>query len=341
MIEVKAVSVPTPAIVRSVARFRLSNDYVDSVFLWALFLLISVRPSAAQAVAPQAGVAAEQTEAPQEPGRQKQGTDLLAYWYGPNYRTVFVFDPNTGKAADIERNSIEYTHTGSWGMLNNFADLTVAQSDKAEPASGGGSGATELYAILRPGISLNALTNTTTFRKGPLRDITVEVGANLETKNSSYAPSEKTLYIGPKLEFALPRGFFNVGLHYRKEWNHEGVLGKSEHYDPDFNIEPAWLLPFKVGKVHLAYAGFADYNTAKGKDSFGSETVGEFLLRNTLALDVGALLFGRAELIDVTGGFWYWHNEYGKPSSDPGAEQMTPLFGLAFHLDRGRAIRRN
>ena len=172
-----------------------------------------------------------------------------------------------------------------------------------------------------------------------MRDITFEVGANLESKNSSYAPGERTLYIGPRLDFALPRGFFNVGLHARKEWNHEGVLGRSEDYDPDFNVEPTWMIPFALGKMHLAYSGFADYNTAKGKDSFGSETVGEFLVRNFLAIDIGAPLFHRDQLLEVHAGFWYWHNEYGKPSSDPGAEQMTPIVGLAFHLDGGRTVR--
>ena len=186
---------------------------------------------------------------------QQHSSDVLTYWYGPTYHTPFVVNPATGKAEDIARNSIEYTHAGAIGILSSFADVTMNQSDMAEPAANGGTGATELYAILRPGVSLNALTGLAIFRKGALRDITFEVGANLESKNSSYAPGERTLYIGPRLDFALPRGFFNVGLHARKEWNHEGVLGRSEDYDPDFNVEPTWMIPFALGKMHLAYSG--------------------------------------------------------------------------------------
>ena len=267
-------------------------------------------------------------------------SDVVSYWYGATYRTPFVLKPGTTQAADIERNAIEYTHVNFWRLGSNFADVTLSKSGMVEPASGGGSGALEAYVILRSAIGLNEVTGTRLFRMGPVRDVLVELGANLETKNSAFAPAERTIYVGPKVEFAVPRGYFNVGFHFRKEWNHEGVLGKAENYDPGFNVEPAWMVPFAIGKAHLAYTGFAEYNTAKGTDSFGKKTVPEFLLRNYVALDLGALIFHRAQLVEVNGGFWYWHNEYGKPASDPGAKQMTPIVGLTFHLNGGRAMDR-
>jgi hypothetical protein len=270
---------------------------------------------------------------------ERPGSDLLAYWYGPDYRTPFVTKPGTGQAANIPRNALEYTHVGFWSMGSNFGNLTLSKSNMAEPASGGGSGATEAYFIWRSNIGLNEVTHSATFRKGPLRDVAIELGTNLETKNSSYSPAEKTIYFGPNLQFALPRGYFNVGLHLRKEWNHEAVLGKVDDYDPDFNIEPTWMLPFAIGKVHMSYSGFAEYNTQKGKDSFGSNTVGEFLVRNYVSIDVGAFLMHKPQLIDLSGGFWYWNNEYGKPASDPGAKQMSPFFGVVLHLDKNRAHR--
>jgi hypothetical protein len=283
-------------------------------------------------------VSSRQAESAHEARGGSHGTAVLAYWYGSTYHTPFVVDEKTGKTADIARHAVEFTHAGQWELLSSFADVTVTQSSMVEPAASGGTGATEIYAILRPGVSLNAATNSTAFKFGPVRDVVFETGANLETKNSSFAPAERTLYIGPKVVFAVPRGFVNLGLHFRKEWNHEGVLGKAENYNPDLNVEPAWLLPFALGNAHLAYSGFAEYNTGKGKDSFGTETKSEFLLRNTLSVDAGTLMFGRAQMIEVSGGFWYWHNEYGKPASDPGAKQMTPIVGLTFHLDGGRPI---
>jgi hypothetical protein len=267
-------------------------------------------------------------------------SDVLTYWYGSSYRTLFVLKPGTGQATDIQRNAIELSHAAFWSLGSTFANVMVSKSSIAEPAGGGGTGATEVYVTLRSNLGLNELTRSSRFRQGPLRNVAIEVGANLETKNSSFAPAERTIYFGPNFQFVVPRGYFNVGLHMRKEWNHEGVLGKSENYHPDFNIEPTWMFPFTLGKVHLAYSGFAEYNTEKGNDSFGSKSAAEFLLRNVVSVDVGAMLFGRAEFVDLTGGFWYWHNEYGKPSSAPGAEQMTPTIGLAFHLDGGRATHR-
>ena len=263
-------------------------------------------------------------------------SDVLAYWYGSNYKTPFVLLPNSSQGANIPRNALEYTHVGFWSMGSNFADITLSKSNMAEPASGGGSGAVEAYFILRSNFGLNELTHSRTFHKGPLRDVALEVGTNLETKNSAFSPAEKTIYAGPNFQFAVPRGYFNVGLHLRKEWNHEAILGKADDYSPDLNIEPTWMLPFTVGKVHMAYSGFAEYNSPKGKDSFGSETVQEFLIRNYVSVDLGALLMHKPQVIDLNGGFWYWNNEYGKAGADPGAKQMTPIFGISLHLDKAR-----
>ena len=272
-----------------------------------------------------------------ESGWTPSGSSALAYWYGPNYRTPFVTNSGTNQAADIPRNSLEYSRLDLWTFGSNLTDVMVNQSGIVEPASGGGVGATEVYVTMRTNVGLDEVTRSKAFARGPLRDISIEVGANLETKNSSFAPAERTIYFGPKIQLAVPKGYFDVGLHLRKEWDHEGVLGKSEDYDPDFNIEAGWMVPFGIGEARLGYSGFAEYNTKKGTDSFGVETVPEFLVRNYVSLDVGALLYHKPQIVDLDCGFWYWHNEYGKPASDPGAGQMTPMFGITFHLNGVRA----
>ena len=330
------------ALERAEINLRLLGHTKRAALVMLLFLLLALFSAAAQessstvTEAPIVTAAQPATET-QKAQFQPQGSDTVSYWYGINYRTPFVMIPNTGKAANIARNSVEYIHVGSVGILNNFADVTVSMSNMSEPAAAGGSGATEAYVILREGIGLNELTHSSAFKKGPLRNVAFEVGANLETKNSSFAPAERTIYIGPKFVFAVPKGFFNVGLHYRKEWNHEGVLGKPENYTPNFNIEPTWMVPFRIGKAQLAFSGFAEYNSPKGKDSFGSETVSEYLIRSVMALDIGSLLMHKPQLLDLNGGLWGWHNEYGKPASDLGAKQLTPFVGITLHLGGGAA----
>jgi hypothetical protein len=56
------------------------------------------------------------------------------------------------------------------------------------------------------------------------------------------SPAEKTLSVGPNLQFVVPGGCFNLGLHLRQEWNHEAALGK-----------------------------FAEIKTLKGRDSSGGK----------------------------------------------------------------------
>jgi nucleoside-specific outer membrane channel protein Tsx len=277
---------------------------------------------------------------PSESGAQAKSPhffseNTVSFIYGPQYRTHFIITPSGAEGADIARSTLQFKHLDSWKYGSNLFTFDIRKSSSVEPAAGGGTGALELYAVLRSDFSLNRITNTRTFSAGPLRDVSFEVGANLETKNSHYAPEERTLYVGPKLQFKLPRGFFNVGLHLRKEWNHQGILGRDESYATNFNIEPTWSIPFRVRRVAMAFEGFADFNTPKGKDSFGKESASEFLIRPQLKFDLSAILHTESRFLEAGIGLEYWHNVYGKPAAYvPGAEQLTPLFTLTVHLPR-------
>ena len=309
---------------------------------WFTSLAASAQIAAVSQDAPTAEFVESHVAAPRagpQSAHRPPNTDTVSYWYGANYRTPFVLKPGTFQPAYIQRHSLEYKHVDTWALGYNLVDLMLAKSDMSEPASGGGDGATEAYVTIRSGFGLNNITGTNAFQFGPIRNVALEVGANLQTKNSVFAPSERTLYFGPNFELKMPKGYLKLGLHLRKEWVHEGTLGKVANYDPNFNIEPSWLIPFSIGRAHLTNSGFADYNTPKGKDTFGTETSSEFLIRSAVSVDIGALMMKRAQLVELNGGLWYWHNEYGKPASQPGATQTTPIIGLTFHLDGGRSAR--
>ncbi len=262
--------------------------------------------------------------------------DTMMYVFGPDYRNPFIASPSQPEGADISRNAIEFKHVDAWKYGHNLAEIIIKKANGVEPAAGGGDGAVGLYAILRTGLGINRLAGRRVIALGPLRDIDIQAGLNLETKNTAYAPQERTLYFGPNLQFGVGNGFLNVGLHLRKEWNHNGNLGKHESFDVGFNIEPVWHVPFRLGPARLAFDGYADYNTAKGKDAAGRDTRAEFIARPQLKLDISSLVGQQARVLELGVGFEYWHNIFGKDAARvPGAKQFTPVVTLAVHLPLG------
>jgi hypothetical protein len=280
-------------------------------------------------------LAAQESSRPDVP--YIMAADSVTYIYGPNYQTPFVVTPSSPGGANIARNTLEWIHHDNWRYGSNLLDLSLRKSSSIEPAVGGGTGALEPYLVLRSGLALHSMLGQRMPLPPALRDISIEGGVNLESKNSAFAPEERTIYIGPVLQFKVPRGVLNVGVHFRKEWNHEGILGKDESYDPDLNIEPLWNLPVRVGHVELGWGGFADINTPKGKDSFGTQMQTEVLARSQLMVDLGTLVHREKTGVELGGGLEYWHNEYGKPANiTPGADELTPLLLVRVHLPGGR-----
>jgi hypothetical protein len=271
-----------------------------------------------------------------QPGPPTFADDTLTYVFGPAYRNPFITSPEQPDGADISRNALELKHLDAWRYGHNVFEVMLKKSSAVEPAAGGGTGTFGLYAVFRSGVGINRLAGRPIVALGPLRDVDVQIGINLESKNSDYAPQERTLYLGPNLQFRFGSAFLNLGLHLRKEWNHNGHLGANESYAVDFNVEPVWHVPFRIGRARLAFDGYADYNTAKGKDAAGHETRAELITRPLLKLDLSPLLRRGSRVLELGVGFEYWHNIFGKDADVvPGASQLTPAFSLAVHLPLG------
>jgi hypothetical protein len=328
------------------ARFSLRRTLGDCMLVLAVLSAAAVPRAAADE-----GQGAGPTDGKpvQLPAGTPQGTapsfkpptfadDTLMYVFGPNYRNPFITSPAQPDGADIPRNNIEFKHIDAWKYGHNLVEIIIKKSSDVEPAAGGGTGALGLYSIFRSGVGINRIAGAPIVAIGPLRDIDIQAGMNLETKSTDYAPQERTLYFGPNLQFRIGAGFLNVGLHLRKEWNHNGNLGKNESYDVDFNIEPVWHFPFQIGGARLAFDGFADYNTPKGKDAAGRDTRAEFIARPLLKLDISPVVGRKAHVLELGVGFQYYHNMFGKDADRvPGADEFTPVFALAVHLPLGGA----
>ena len=313
--------------------------------LWVALLSVAIAPRAAAGNAqepradgepPAEAAAREATKPSFKPPSFADSTFM--YVVGPAYRNPFIATPSQPHGADIERHAIEFKHVDAWRYGHNAIDIVIKKSSDVEPAAGGGTGALGLYSIFRSGVGINRVAGRPLVAVGPLRDIDVQVGLNLETKSSDYAPQERSVFVGPNLQFRFGPGFVNLALQFRKEWNHNGNLGKNESYDPNFNIEPVWHFPFRLGRAELAFDGFADYNTAKGTDAAGRQTLAEFITRPLLKLDVSPIVGQRTRVLEVAIGFEYWHNMFGKNADTvPGARQLTLVFGVAAHLPLGGA----
>ena len=290
----------------------------------------------------------QEAPAGQAPGGAAPGTtpafrpptfadDTLMYVYGPHYRNPFTVTPSQPDGADISRNAIEFKHVDAWKYGHNLVDVIIKKSSHVEPAAGGGDGAVGVYGIFRSGIGINRVAGRPMIALGPLKDIDIQVGLNLETKNSEFAPAERTIYVGPNLQFRFGRGFVNVGLQLRKEWNHNGDLGMKESYDVNFNVSPVWHVPFTLGGAQLAFDGFADYNTAKGKDVGGRDTKPEFITRPQLKLDISRIVGQKARVLEIGVGFQYLeqHVRQGRGPRARGRGVHARL-----HVDRPSAAER-
>lgn len=263
--------------------------------------------------------------------------NTFAYIYGAKYRNPFIASASQPNGADIARHSIEFKHVDAWTYGHNFADLIIKRSNGVEPAAGGGSGAIDFYSVFRSGLSVNRVAGKSIVALGPLHDIDIQAGLDFQIKNTDRAPNARTLYFGPKFQFILGSGFLDVGLQLRKEWNHNGIVGKNEHYDLGLNIEPAWKFPFRIGRTQFVFDGYAVYNTAKGEDVSGHETRAELIVRPQLKLDVGSAIGQSPGMVELGVGFEYWHNMFGKDASKvPGAKQFTPAVSLTVYVPSAR-----
>lgn len=309
-----------------------------------LLIAIPLRASAAEQPATGPGEPASESSAtpPQGGGDSFKlpifVNNALAYVYGPDYRAPFIASASQPHGVDIARSALELGHVDAWKYGHNLAEIIVRQSSASEPAAGGGGGATEFYSVLRSGIGINRVARRPLIRFGFLRDIDIQAGADLQTKNTAFAPSERTLYFGPRLLFILGDGFFNLGLQARKEWNHNGILGTSENYDVGFNVEPTWSIPFRIARLRFVFDGYADYNTSKGRDAFGQPTHAEFLARPQIRFDIGEALGHPPNVVQLGVGIEHWHNMFGKDSNSvPGASQDTFLVSVIVHWGGRRA----
>ncbi|HRP25058.1 MAG TPA: hypothetical protein PLC66_13850 [Thauera sp.] len=263
----------------------------------------------------------------------------VGYRYGTEFR-----EPTNSR--DVEKHVLQFTHASGYSVGQNFVNLDVLQSDKTDPASGGGSGATEFYLTYRHQLHLGKVFDRS-FAFGPVKELAVTAGFDLNTKNTAFSPRKRLLVLGPTLKFDVP-GFLDLSLLVGKEWNRCGLepatpggfdpCPKTEvSFDPQWILSAAWGIPFSAGSVPLKFQGFININGEKGRDYAGVKTRTETLMRASLMVDVGQMAWGKKNTFLMGVGYEYWRNKFGNHAYANGVEKAgidtnAPTFQMEWHF---------
>lgn len=253
---------------------------------------------------------------------------------GYRYGTEFT-EPNNPK--DIRKHVLQFTHASGYSVGQNFVNLDILQSDSNDPSDGSsGNGATEAYLTYRHQVHLGKLFDKS-MAFGPIKEVALTAGFDLNTKNTTFSPRKRLLVIGPTLKFDVP-GFLDVGLLIGREWNHCGLPAcglPANHNDITFDTQlilaTAWGLPFQAGSMPMKFQGFMNYNSAKGKDYFNVGTKPEILMRTSLMVDVGQMAWGAKNSLWMGVGYEYWRNKFGNHDK-PGVNTNAPTFQMEWHF---------
>lgn len=258
---------------------------------------------------------------------------FVGYRFGTEFH-----EPNNRN--DVRKHILQLTHASGYATGQNFLNLDILKSDDKDPAKNSGNGATELYLTYRHQFHLGKLLDTP-MRFGPVKEVAITAGVDLNTKNTRFAPEKRLWVLGPTLKFDVP-GFLDLSLLVGRESNHCGLgapacPNSDITFDPQLILGLAWGIPFEVGTVPLKFQGFLNYNSAKGRDYAGVKTRAETLMRTALMVDVGQMTMSRKNTLLVGVGYEYWRNKFGNHANaagitKAGIDTNAPTLQLEWHF---------
>lgn len=249
-------------------------------------------------------------------------------------RLTYAYIPNgtdPGNAPSTAKQVVAYTHFDVWAYGTNLANLSLYKSDHNDPAAPcsptgrkGCAGALDFWGFVRSTIGFNEVFDTKAFSVGPLRNVSLEVGADGKVENTALAPEKLSGVIGLQFGFDLPyKGYFNVAPMYYKEVNYSAFLPAP--LDGTLNFRGTWAvetnyymdLGFLPDYLPLSISGRAAWYGPKGPGTSVPGTldrVTEFSSEPIrLTLDASRAAWGQkySHLLDVWVAYRYWQNKFG------------------------------
>lgn len=257
-----------------------------------------------------------------------------------SYRHLFS-DKQPGYAGAVKEDALNISYANGWTYGSNFASLDLENFGHQDPANAAFGqkklgDSFEFYGLYRTTFSGNKITGGKDFSFGPIADIGLELGADVDTQDDQFASYKKLLVAGPQFAIAVPRGFWTISFVLSKEWNTDAYLpnGNTTNYSPTGEIETAFLLPFKVGPVPVSFTGFANFIGPKGSGATGDfyhHT--EILIHPKLLVDVGSMIGFQPHQVEAGVGYEYWHNKFGNTKPPlPGTEQNSVFVEIGYHF---------
>ena len=228
-------------------------------------------------------------------------SNSVGYRYAPN-------QSEPGVSSKVSKNILNFTHVSGDKLGTNFFTIDLLNSSANDPANGGGKGAQEFYGFYQRSFSLSAMTGNKT-GYGFAKDLSLTARVDAGTKNTTFAPAPRKLWLGLEAAMPVSAGFWNVGISAYKETNYNGIVfaGKTAG-GVAFKVAPAltsaWAIP--VGGIGT-FGGFASVVGPKGKDGFGAETKTETLIQAKFMFDV----MGPKSGLTAGVGVEYWNNKFG------------------------------
>ncbi len=277
----------------------------------------------------------------------------------------YQFTATNPGAGTTPKHVLNFTHFDVWAYGTNFftVDWLKATNHNAPPFGTPAApcdrgpafnpagvdpnrcaGYTEIYGLFRSTFGWNQITGTKMFAVGPLTNIEFTVGADLNTDNTTLGSAKRSIQAGLQFDFATPyKGFLNVAFVAYKEWQNDGFSalfgpnfsGKVE-FDTTWGMEALLIQPlgFLPPWLPLTFKSFALVHGPKGAGEIGvPKRITEYHTRQTLDLDVGKMVSGRANMFSVWVAYRWWKNKFGL---DPvttgfvGTTENTWMLGTTF-----------
>lgn len=285
------------------------------------------------------------------PAKAKPIADLPFFLVNDNRVTfAYQFDgADPGVTKKTAKQVYAFTHFDVWAYGTNFFNIGLEKADHASPANPcadplrpitGCEGATEIYGLIRSTFGFNEIFSTKSFSYGPLRNVSLVVGADGSTENRFFSASKRDVVAGLQFAFDLPyKGFFNVNpLFYyefanRSTFTQCGYLGApgqvpgvSCNIDGNRKFDPTWAVEMNYymdlgflppSLQYFAVSGRAGFYGPKGSENgeiIGTATKTEINAEPIrLTFDASKAFWGEkyTHNVDVWVAYRLWRNKFG------------------------------